>query len=331
MNIYFKLLMVLTVSGTVLLNSCAKKGCTDYVSYMYDSDAAEDDGTCAYYYGGKNYGQLDVGAVINSNQQYDIYFDGQYIGRLLHYWSSGLSCAQPDAIGRILTSGFHTVRAVGVVGGDTREGSVYLDPQECQVVLIENLQLITGGGSAGYMCSSGNCSYVSSGASYSTLSACQNSCSGGGSAGYYCSSGNCSYVSSGASYPTLSACQSSCGGGGSAGYDCFGGNCSYVSSGADYASLSDCQNNCGGSTGNLTFWVNQDLGCGNIYVNVTSYGTGTISYYYSSQPDCGDSGCANFSGLGLGAYTYSVTSDGGCTWSGNVQVTNGCNLLQLSM
>ena len=263
MNIYFRFLAVLTMSGTLLLNSCAKKGCTDYVSDSYDSDATEDDGSCVYYYGGKNYGQLDVGVVINSNQQYDIYFDGTYIGRLLHYWPSGLSCAQPDAIGKVLTSGFHTVRAIGVVGGDIREESIYLDPQECLVVLIEDLQLITGGGSAGYVCS--------------------------------------------------------------------GGNCSYVSSGADYASLSDCQSNCGSSTGNLTFWVNQDLGCGNIYVSVTSYGTGTIDSYYSSMPDCGDSGCANFSGLGLGAYYYSVTSDGSCTWSGNVQVTSGCNLLQLTM
>jgi hypothetical protein len=34
----------------------------------------------------------------------------------------------------------------------------------------------------------------------------------GGAAGYVCSNGNCSYVSSGASYSSLSACQSSCGG-----------------------------------------------------------------------------------------------------------------------
>lgn len=37
-----------------------------------------------------------------------------------------------------------------------------------------------GGGSSGYDCVGGDCSYVSSGATYSTLSACESSCSGGG-------------------------------------------------------------------------------------------------------------------------------------------------------
>ena len=190
----------------------------------------------------------------------------------------------------------------------------------------------SGGGTAGYICSGGNCSYVSSGATYAGLSDCQNACGNGGSSGYNCISGNCNYVSSGASYSSLSQCESNCGGVGSAGYDCVGGNCNYVSSGADYASLSQCESNCGGgSTGDLTFWTNQDLGCGNIYVTLTSYGTGTISGYYSSNPGCGASACANFYGLGYGAYSYTVTSDNGCTWNGNIQVSGSCQLNQLTL
>jgi len=41
---------------------------------------------------------------------------------------------------------------------------------------IKGIYQTNGGGSAGYNCNSGTCSYVSSGASYSTLSACQSSC-----------------------------------------------------------------------------------------------------------------------------------------------------------
>lgn len=68
-----------------------------------------------------------------------------------------------------------------------------------------------------------------------------------GSAGYTCASGNCNYVTNGASYSTLAACEASCGGGGSAGYDCVGGTCNYVSSGADYSTQSACESACGGS------------------------------------------------------------------------------------
>ena len=75
---------------------------------------------------------------------------------------------------------------------------------------------VVNGGSAGYVCSSGNCNYVSSGATYQTLEQCQSACSGGGSAGYDCVSGSCNYVSSGADYATQSACQSACGGSGPA-------------------------------------------------------------------------------------------------------------------
>jgi hypothetical protein len=188
-----------------------------------------------------------------------------------------------------------------------REGSITLDPQECLVVLVENLALQSSGGGGG-------------------------GGGGGGSAGYNCVGGGCTYVASNGQHSTYSACQSSCGGG-SAGYSCLSGNCSYVSSNAQYSSYAACQSTCGGggSTGKLTFWANQDLGCGYITVTVTSYGSQSLSSYYSSgNPGCGASGCANFNNLAYGAYSYSATSNG-CTWNGNVQLSQSCYTLQLTI
>jgi hypothetical protein len=68
----------------------------------------------------------------------------------------------------------------------------------------------------------------------------------GGTSGYACISGNCNFVTSNATYTSLSQCQSACSGGGSSGYDCVGGSCTYVSSGADHSSLSACESACGG-------------------------------------------------------------------------------------
>ncbi len=88
----------------------------------------------------------------------------------------------------------------------------------------------------------------------------------------------------------------------------------------------------GSSVGDLTFWVNQDLGCGNIYVTISSYGSQTISYYYSSgNPGCGASGSANYTGLPYAAYSYNATSDGGCTWSGNVTIGQSCHTIHLTL
>lgn len=181
MNITRRTLTALALLSTLGMASCTKQGCTDSVSYNYDSDATEDDGSCTYYYGGKNYGQIDVGSEIDLNSLYDIYIDNVFLGTLTYYFPSGLNCGNPKAIGQIYEAGSHLVKAVGSGGSPIRQGSVYLDPQDCKVVLIEDLQLVNGGNSAGYNCSGGNCNYVSSGASYSSLSECQSACSGGGS------------------------------------------------------------------------------------------------------------------------------------------------------
>ncbi|MCD6063575.1 MAG: hypothetical protein K0R82_1486 [Flavipsychrobacter sp.] len=123
------------------LPSCKKKGCTDPESYTYSSDADEDDGTCKYYYGGRDYGQLDVGATVDLDNEYTVFIDGDNVGRSLMYFPNGLSCGNPDAVGKVILYGSHTVTAVGNGGTEVREGSVFLDRQDCKIVLIEELPL----------------------------------------------------------------------------------------------------------------------------------------------------------------------------------------------
>jgi hypothetical protein len=135
---------------------------------------------------------------------------------------------------------------------------------------------------------------------------------GGNTAGYNCVSGSCSYVSSGATYSSLSACQSNCGGSGSAGYNCVSGNCNYVSSGATYSSLSACQSSCGSSgsaKGQFMAWTSvPEYGFPNNTnaMNISIYGkTGTIyGGYYTSAPSCGATYCFTGS-LSPGQYTIS--------------------------
>jgi major membrane immunogen (membrane-anchored lipoprotein) len=84
----------------------------------------------------------------------------------------------------------------------------------------------------------------------------------------------------------------------------------------------------GSTTGQLTFWIRTDLGCGNI--NVTCNGvTRTITQYYSSgAPNCGATGCANFT-LNPGTYSFTASCNGR-TWSGNNTVTSGgCQMAEL--
>ena len=84
----------------------------------------------------------------------------------------------------------------------------------------------------------------------------------------------------------------------------------------------------GSTTGQLTFWIRTDLGCGNI--NVTCNGvTKTITQYYSSgAPNCGATGCASFT-LNPGTYSFTASCSGR-TWSGNNTVTSGgCQMAEL--
>jgi hypothetical protein len=82
------------------------------------------------------------------------------------------------------------------------------------------------------------------------------------------------------------------------------------------------------STGNATFWVASDLGCGTITVSVNGQSK-TISSFYSTSPACGASGCANFT-LAPGTYNYSASCSGK-TWSNSITVTaGGCSKMQLT-
>lgn len=133
---------------SLLFTSCKKdiEGCTDPLSHNYNSEAVSDNGSCEYYYGGREMGQIDVGSEIDTDNEYDIYIDGDFIGRLTHYFPNGLSCGNPNSVGRIIESGSHIIRAEGNGGSVVREGYVELSPQDCLVVLLENLPLAGGGG-----------------------------------------------------------------------------------------------------------------------------------------------------------------------------------------
>lgn len=126
-----------------------KSGCTDPLSYSYDPEAVTDNGSCEFYYGGRDMGQIDVGAVVDMNNEYNIYVDNVFIGRSTYFFPNGLECGNPNAVGGIFTAGSHLIRAEGNGGTEIREGLVVLDPQTCLVVLIETLPIVGGGNTTG--------------------------------------------------------------------------------------------------------------------------------------------------------------------------------------
>ncbi|PKA82195.1 hypothetical protein ATE92_0320 [Ulvibacter sp. MAR_2010_11] len=84
----------------------------------------------------------------------------------------------------------------------------------------------------------------------------------------------------------------------------------------------------GNDTGALIFYVNEDLGCGPINVNLEGVGSNTITGYYGSTPDCGASGGANFSDLDPGVYSYTASCSD-TNWSGTVTIEADTCLKQL--
>lgn len=84
----------------------------------------------------------------------------------------------------------------------------------------------------------------------------------------------------------------------------------------------------GSTTGNIMFWTQSDLGCGQINVTVSGQ-SGTIGSYYSSgAPNCGANGCANFT-LPPGTYTFSATCQN-YSWNNTITVTaGGCSKMRL--
>lgn len=108
-------------------------------------------------------------------------------------------------------------------------------------------------------------------------------------------------------------------------------NAQYYSKADENTCLDGGGNGGGGNatTGNATFWVQTDLGCGNITV-VLNGTSGVISNYYSSNPSCNASGSANFE-LPAGTYSYSASCTN-LTWNGTITITNGgCSTMQLTL
>jgi len=71
--------------------------------------------------------------------------------------------------------------------------------------------------------------------------------------------------------------------------------------------------------GEVTFW--QFSGSGYGVTTVTLNGSSSnITSEYSGTPSCGASGCAVFSNVETGTYTYSAT-DGSASWAGSVNIT----------
>lgn len=84
--------------------------------------------------------------------------------------------------------------------------------------------------------------------------------------------------------------------------------------------------------GMVTFWVNQDYGCGYINVNIPDYGTQTITQYItSSSPGCDRQGSANYYNLPQGTYSYEANGENGCYWSNSFTIDSNCSTIQLTL
>ena len=84
----------------------------------------------------------------------------------------------------------------------------------------------------------------------------------------------------------------------------------------------------GNGQGKATFWTQKDHCCGTITVSVAG-SSGSVSQFYSATPECGATGCANFT-LPAGNHTFTAKC-GSYSWSGTVTVTeNGCFRMQLN-
>lgn len=74
-------------------------------------------------------------------------------------------------------------------------------------------------------------------------------------------------------------------------------------------------------TGSAVFFYNQSQNTGT--VTIAGLTSSITSFYPSGSPDCGASGCANFT-LPVGTYTYHVENSASY-WDGTLTITaNGC-------
>lgn len=82
-------------------------------------------------------------------------------------------------------------------------------------------------------------------------------------------------------------------------------------------------NNDGNGVGDVKFWLNSDLGCGFVEVIIEGIGSSTITGFFPSAPDCGNSNAGgNFSDLPVGNYTFTASCQG-MNWEGNFSIEEG--------
>jgi hypothetical protein len=304
--------------------SCDKEeediaGCTDPLSHTYNSEAVSDNGSCEYYYGGREKGQIDIGSIVDLNNEFDIYIDNVYVGHLSYFFPNGLECGNPNAVGGIFSSGNHTIRAEGNGGSDVREGVINLVAQECKVVLLENLPLAGGGGGGGGNSPGDVIFWVSNDFGCGPITV---NLAGAGSTvinGYYGSAPNCSSTGSGGNFNNLTpgvynftaSCSS----------QTWSGSVTVTENGCLRQELLSSGGGGGNNTGDVIFWTNSDLGCGVISVTLSGAGSSTITGYFGSTPLCSNTGAGgNFNNLSPGNYSFTASCNG-LSWSGNITVS----------
>ena len=81
--------------------------------------------------------------------------------------------------------------------------------------------------------------------------------------------------------------------------------------------------------GNVTFWTSEKSS--QITVSFKGVDKTITKYYPNYDPNCGDSGCANYTNIPTGTYSYSAENYWGTySWNGTVTVTDGsCSLILL--
>jgi PKD repeat protein len=75
----------------------------------------------------------------------DIYIDGEYAGVISHYWPSGLSCDQSDAVNVFMPAGNHLLTADSPQGYHW-ESQIYFSEGTCQTIQLTHDKKSTGGG-----------------------------------------------------------------------------------------------------------------------------------------------------------------------------------------
>ena len=77
-----------------------------------------------------------------------------------------------------------------------------------------------------------------------------------------------------------------------------------------------------GNTGQVVFWVSEDVG----YISITVDGVneGTIKgYYYGGEPDCGDTKCLTLT-LSGGSHSYTASGNIGTKTKSFTVISNTC-------